>query len=144
MLADNKLLVTTSMPAPAVFEYAEISVGGWVMKNHIKCKRFPQQPENSNLPSKKKPEPERINMSEDENDLNDEESQTEDLPAEDFIRLDQFLKLNGITRSGGEAKHLIQEGKVKVNGLVETRRKKKLHVGDIVETLGQRMQIERG
>jgi len=48
------------------------------------------------------------------------------------IRLDQFMKLVGMVRSGGEAKHLIQGGQVKVNGVVETRRSKKLHEGDHV------------
>jgi ribosome-associated protein len=51
------------------------------------------------------------------------------------IRLDQFLKLTGLVKSGGEAKHLIQEGQVLLNGEVETRRSKKLHAGDTV-TLG--------
>lgn len=59
----------------------------------------------------------------------------------DFIRLDQFLKLNGVMSSGGEAKHFIREGNVKVNGAVETRRGKKLRAGDVVEALGQRFQI---
>jgi ribosome-associated protein len=51
------------------------------------------------------------------------------------IRLDQFLKLTGLVKSGGEAKHLIQSGEVLLNGQVETRRSKKLQVGDVV-TLG--------
>ncbi len=52
------------------------------------------------------------------------------------IRLDQFLKLVGLVKSGGEAKHLIQDGQVLLNGEVETRRSKKLHPGDVV-TLGE-------
>ena len=59
-----------------------------------------------------------------------------------FIRLDQFLKLNGITQSGGEAKHLIQRGEVKVNGVTETRRGKKLRAGDTVEALGKKLSVE--
>ncbi len=51
------------------------------------------------------------------------------------IRLDQFLKLTGLVKSGGEAKYLIQNGEVLLNGEVETRRSKKLRVGDVV-TLG--------
>ena len=54
---------------------------------------------------------------------------------EPVIRLDQFLKLMGLVRSGGEAKHLIQNGHVLLNGEVETRRSKKLYEGDEV-TLG--------
>ncbi len=50
----------------------------------------------------------------------------------DTIRLGQFLKLAGLVATGGEAKHLIQEGYVLVNGEVETRRKRQLHDGDTV------------
>lgn len=49
------------------------------------------------------------------------------------IQLDQFLKLKNVVQSGGEAKHVIQSGLVKVNGEVETRRGRKLAVGDLVE-----------
>jgi ribosome-associated protein len=53
-------------------------------------------------------------------------------PMEKSIKLDQFLKREGVVFSGGEAKHLIQSGAVSVNGEVETRRGRKLHEGDIV------------
>ena len=46
--------------------------------------------------------------------------------CEYFMKLDQFLKLKGWVASGGEAKHLIQQGLVLVNGLVETRRGRQL------------------
>ncbi len=60
----------------------------------------------------------------------------EDGNLNDFvIQLDQFLKLEGLTQSGGEAKHLIQSGEVKVNGETDTRRIRKLRAGDIVELL---------
>ena len=52
------------------------------------------------------------------------------------IRLGQYLKLAGLAATGGEAKYLIQEGLVRVNGEVETRRKRQLHVGDTVEFQG--------
>jgi ribosome-associated protein len=48
------------------------------------------------------------------------------------IKLDQFLKREGLVFSGGEAKHLIQSGMVSVNGEVETRRGRKLRPGDRV------------
>ena len=48
------------------------------------------------------------------------------------LQLDQYLKLTGLVRSGGEAKHRIQAGEVSVNGVVETRRSHKLHAGDTV------------
>ncbi len=49
-----------------------------------------------------------------------------------FIKLDQFLKWKGIAQTGGEAKLMIQNGEVCVNGEVETRRGKKLRTGDRV------------
>lgn len=52
---------------------------------------------------------------------------------EDTIKLDQFLKREGVAFSGGEAKQLIQAGEVRVNGEVETRRGRQLHSGDRVE-----------
>jgi ribosome-associated protein len=52
--------------------------------------------------------------------------------SEETIRLGQFLKLAGLVATGGEAKRLIQEGQVLVNGEVETRRKRQLHAGDEV------------
>ncbi|MBD2259073.1 RNA-binding S4 domain-containing protein [Pseudanabaena sp. FACHB-2040] len=53
-------------------------------------------------------------------------------PTEPFIKLDQFLKLMQIAPSGGQAKLLIQDGYIQVNGLVETRRGRKLFTGDKV------------
>ena len=50
-------------------------------------------------------------------------------PEEPILRLDQFLKLTGAAESGGQGKALVQAGKVKVNGEVETRRGRKLRVG---------------
>ncbi|MEM7793751.1 MAG: RNA-binding S4 domain-containing protein [Cyanobacteria bacterium P01_C01_bin.118] len=51
---------------------------------------------------------------------------------EQFIKLSQFLKLNDLVQSGGEAKHLIQSGYVLVNDQVELRRGRKLYPGDRV------------
>ncbi len=55
--------------------------------------------------------------------------------------LDQFLKLCGLVSTGGQAKLLIQGGEVKVNGLVETRRRKKLVPEDVVEVGGERASV---
>ena len=52
------------------------------------------------------------------------------------LRLDQFLKLRGLVGSGGQAKLLIQDGEVLVNGEPETRRRRKLADGDIVRVEG--------
>ena len=54
----------------------------------------------------------------------------------EFIKLDALLKYAGLVNSGGEAKSLIQEGNVLVNGEVCTMRGKKLRPGDTV-TLGE-------
>ncbi len=59
----------------------------------------------------------------------------------EYIKLDQFLKLADIASTGGYAKYLIQEGVVKVNGEVETRRGKKLIPGDIVEVEGNQIKV---
>lgn len=53
-------------------------------------------------------------------------------PKQESIELDKFLKLADIVGSGGEAKHLIRSGAIKVNGEEETRRGRKLRNGDIV------------
>ena len=55
---------------------------------------------------------------------------------EPTIRLDHFLQACGIP-TGGQAKQLIQNGNVMVNGQVETRRRKKLREGDEVELEGE-------
>jgi ribosome-associated protein len=52
------------------------------------------------------------------------------------INLTQVLKLSGCVLSGGEAKTLIAEGRIRVNGQVEQRKRKQMSVGDIVEIEG--------
>ena len=58
------------------------------------------------------------------------------------IPLDKFLKLAQVSQSGGEAKLLIQSGAVMVNGVVETRRGRKLRPGDTVVANGEEFVIE--
>ena len=60
---------------------------------------------------------------------------------ESLIRLDQFLKLKNVVSSGGEAKIVIQGGAVKLNGEVETRRRKQLFVEDRVEFEGEEYPV---
>ena len=60
---------------------------------------------------------------------------------DEFIKLGQALKLAGLVGSGVEAKVVIQDGEVKVNGEVELRRGKKLHDGDIVSFDGEMIKI---
>lgn len=58
------------------------------------------------------------------------------------IKLDQFLKLMGIAPTGGQAKLMIQDGNVLVNGTIETRRGRKLVSGDQVRVGGQTFSVE--
>jgi ribosome-associated protein len=61
---------------------------------------------------------------------------TDPASERESLRLDQFLKLRRIADTGGQAKLAIQSGEVQVNGVVETRRRRKLVVGDVVEVEG--------
>ncbi|YAF98765.1 MAG: RNA-binding S4 domain-containing protein [Nodularia sp. CChRGM 3473] len=58
-----------------------------------------------------------------------------------MIKLDQFLKFVGITSTGGQAKLMILDGNVKVNGTVETRRGRKLVSGDQVTIEGRTFDV---
>ena len=61
---------------------------------------------------------------------------------DDFIKLGQALKAAGLAESGVDAKFAVQDGLVKVNGQIETRRGRKLIAGDIVEFNGNTIKIE--
>ena len=61
---------------------------------------------------------------------------------EDYIKLGQALKAAGLVESGVDAKFVINEGLVKVNGSVEIQRGKKLYSGDIVEFDNNTIKIE--
>ncbi len=60
---------------------------------------------------------------------------------EEFIKLGQALKAAGLVESGVEAKIVIGDGKVMVNGETEYQRGKKLHGGDIVSYNGEEIRI---
>ena len=60
---------------------------------------------------------------------------------DDFIKLGQAMKLAGKVGSGVDAKMLIQDGQVEVNGEVEYQRGKKLHEGDVITFNGESVQI---
>ena len=61
---------------------------------------------------------------------------------DEYIKLGQALKLAGMVSSGVEAKIVIQDGQVLVNGAVELQRGKKLHPGDIFSFNGEEAQIQ--
>ena len=60
---------------------------------------------------------------------------------DEFIKLGQALKLAGIAESGVDAKIMIEEETVKVNGEKETRRGRKLYDGDAVEARGMSFTV---
>ena len=62
---------------------------------------------------------------------------------DEFIKLGQALKAAGCVNSGLEAKIVIKEGQVRVNGEVEYQRGKKLHEGDTVTFDGETIKIEK-
>ncbi len=57
--------------------------------------------------------------------------------APETIKLDQFLKWIGVAHTGGEAKQLIRNGQIEVNGQMELRRGRKLIEGDRVSVAGE-------
>lgn len=61
--------------------------------------------------------------------------------SDEFIKLGQALKLVGFVASGLEAKLVIQEGQVKVNGEVDLRRGRKLYPQDVFEYMGQKVTV---
>ena len=62
----------------------------------------------------------------------------------EFIKLDSFLKYADIAGTGGEAKVLIQDGLVSVNGSIERQRGKKLRSGDIISVGNEEVTVKRG
>jgi ribosome-associated protein len=68
-----------------------------------------------------------------------------DLPIRgDGIRLGQALKLAGLADTGGEARALVADGAVAVNGEVETRRGRQLRDGDVIAVGGEALRISAG
>ncbi|MEJ2236401.1 MAG: RNA-binding S4 domain-containing protein [Syntrophobacterales bacterium] len=60
---------------------------------------------------------------------------------EEPIELYKILKFESMVQSGGEAKHVIAEGLVRVNGEIETRKSRKIIVGDVIEFAEEKIQI---
>jgi ribosome-associated protein len=68
-------------------------------------------------------------------------SDSEQTKSAATIRLDDFLKLTGLVATGGEAKVRIQSGEVTLNGEIETRRRKQLVLGDVIEFMGETFEV---
>lgn len=62
----------------------------------------------------------------------------------EVIRLGQLLKLADVVDAGGEAKLLLAEGEVTVNGMPEDRRGRQLHPGDVVAAAGEELRVVSG
>ena len=62
--------------------------------------------------------------------------------TEEPIELYKVLKFENMVTSGGEAKYVISEGRVVVNGEVETRKRKKIFSGDIIEFKDEKIRIK--
>ncbi|MBS5123351.1 MAG: RNA-binding S4 domain-containing protein [Blautia caecimuris] len=62
---------------------------------------------------------------------------------DEFIKLGQALKLAGVVEDGVEAKFVIQDGLVKVNGEVDERRGRKVYEGDVISFNGQDIKVIR-
>lgn len=60
---------------------------------------------------------------------------------EEFIRLDNLLKFSGIAHTGGQAKFMIQNEQIKVNGEICTMRGKKMRAGDFAEFEGRLVEV---
>jgi len=58
------------------------------------------------------------------------------------VELYKILKFEGMTSSGGEAKLVIEQGQVTVNGKVETRKRKKIVSGDVIEFASEKISIK--
>jgi ribosome-associated protein len=58
-----------------------------------------------------------------------------------YIELDKLLKRENLAASGGEARYLISQGLAQVNGVVETRKRRKLYPGDLINFNGVEMRV---
>lgn len=53
----------------------------------------------------------------------------------------KILKFEGLVSSGAEAKQVIEQGQVQLNGKLETRKRKKIFAGDVIQYAGERISI---
>ena len=63
------------------------------------------------------------------------------LKGAEFIELIKLLKLLRIAESGGQAKMMVEDGEVRLNGVHESRKRAKLRAGDSVQIFGKTIQI---
>lgn len=71
-------------------------------------------------------------------------SESEKIIAElesEFVELYKILKFEGLADSGGNAKQAIAEGRVSVNGEIETRKRKKIRAGDQIDFIDHHIEV---
>lgn len=64
-----------------------------------------------------------------------------DLSGQEYIELHSLLKATGLCASGGVAKLLISEGRVRVDGMVETRKRCKIRIGQVISLNDQQILV---
>lgn len=64
-----------------------------------------------------------------------------DLSGQEYIELHSLLKATGLCASGGVAKLLISEGRVRVDGMVETRKRCKIRIGQVISLNDQQIHV---
>lgn len=72
--------------------------------------------------------------------MDDSENIIAELESE-FVELYKILKFEGLSESGGEAKQAIAQGRVQVNGEVETRKRKKIRPGDQIDFIDHHIEV---
>jgi ribosome-associated protein len=65
-----------------------------------------------------------------------------EIKTQDFIPLNNLLKVLNLVGTGGEANAYITDGEVFVNGAVETQKRKKIRAGDKVEFNGEKIEVK--
>jgi ribosome-associated protein len=60
----------------------------------------------------------------------------------EYIELIKLMKAAHLTGTGGEAKMMVEEGQVIVNGIVESRKRMKLRPGDVIEYNSQKIEVQ--
>ncbi|MDH3629826.1 MAG: RNA-binding S4 domain-containing protein [Gammaproteobacteria bacterium] len=72
--------------------------------------------------------------------MSDSETIIAELESE-FVELFKILKFEGLADSGGDAKQAIAEGRVSVNGEIETRKRKKIKAGDQIDFIDHHIDV---
>jgi len=66
---------------------------------------------------------------------------TYELKGQEYIELIKLLKIMRVSESGGQAKMMVDDGIVYLNGLMESRKRAKLRTGDLVEVMDLKIRI---